>query len=54
MDVFDAVKIIQTIQRIDVLVGDREIRCLESESIAKKNVWCSLVGNTDIKPNLPK
>lgn len=52
MDAFDAAKIIQAIRGIDVLSGSGEIRCLESESTARKNARRSLVADTDIKKGM--
>lgn len=48
MDVNDAKNIINAISKIDTLMGDGTIRCLDSEKTARLNARRSLVANTHI------
>lgn len=49
MDEKDAERILQDIQKISILRGSKELRCLDSEKAARRNARRSLVAATDIK-----
>lgn len=49
MDVNDAREILKAIDWIDILHGDGELKCLESEQVARKNARRSVVAACDIK-----
>ena len=48
MDVHDAINIIGSINNLEKILGSGDIRCLESEKIARLNARRSLVANMDI------
>lgn len=48
MDAHDAAKIIDSINFIDTILGSGDIKCLESEAIARENARRSLVAQVDI------
>ncbi|MCR5777142.1 MAG: N-acetylneuraminate synthase family protein [Lachnospiraceae bacterium] len=48
MDPIDAKKILAAIDRMDMLKGDAELKCLDTESAARSNARRSIVANGDI------
>lgn len=49
MDPEDAVRILESIDRMDMLRGNGELRCLDTEGAARSNARRSIVANCDIK-----
>lgn len=48
MDPYDAEKILQNIDFIDILLGNNELKCLDKEFLARQNARRSLVAAVDI------
>ena len=49
MDPIDAVNILDSIERIEMILGNGELKCLETEGAARKNARRSIVTARDIK-----
>lgn len=49
MDPKDAVRILESIDRMDMLRGNGELKCLDTEGAARSNARRSIVANCDIK-----